>query len=72
LRAEFGQEQGAKREGDEPARRETLCDQFAKDRAGARKTPEQMRQALKERAKPARESGRGRGRDKGGGRGIDR
>jgi hypothetical protein len=31
-----------------------------------------MRQALKEQAKPTRESSRSKGRDKGGGRDIDR
>jgi hypothetical protein len=76
LRAEFGQEQAAKREGDQTARREALRAEFAKDKPGARKTPEQMRQALRERSKPAPQRGadkpQGRDRDKGGGRDIDR
>jgi Ti-type conjugative transfer relaxase TraA len=76
LRAAFGQDQAAKREGDRTARQEALRAEFGKEKPGARKTPEQIRQALQQRSKPAPQRGadkaQGRGRDKGGGRDIDR
>jgi hypothetical protein len=73
LRAEFGQDRTAGREGDQ-ARQEALRQAFAK--GGERKTPEQIRQTLQERGKSAPQRSAGKScdgsRGKGGGRDIER
>jgi Ti-type conjugative transfer relaxase TraA len=71
LRAEFGQGPAGKRAGEEATRREALRNEFAKDSPAPRRSREQMRPALKDQTKPTRDSSRSKGRDKGGGRGID-
>jgi Ti-type conjugative transfer relaxase TraA len=62
LRARFGQAQAAAPGKDAEARRQALRDAFAQEKPAAQKTPEQLRQAMQERDKPAAERRQGKDR----------